>query len=138
LRDKSGRFVKGVLSAHFKGGKIITTQGYVKVWNQTIQDYEMEHRKIWEEHYQCCLLSWTEVHHKNKNKTDNRIDNLEAILRPEHTKIHHPLLDMAIRKCNICNRTEKGRKWHKDIEGYICPTCYFMIKYWKKKLPITS
>lgn len=32
-----------------------------------------------------------DVHHKNENKTDNRIENLEILLRGEHTKLHNQL-----------------------------------------------
>jgi hypothetical protein len=47
----------------------------------------LEHRKIWEKHYgkipfDCC------IHHKNGNKKDNRIENLECLSRKEHGKRH--------------------------------------------------
>ena len=46
-----------------------------------------EHRKIWEEAYGK-IPKDCHVHHKNGNKLDNRIENLELIKKTEHTSKH--------------------------------------------------
>lgn len=58
--------------------------------------YVPEHRIIWEEYYNVCLLPWAEIHHKNignlpkwENKHDNRIENLELLSKAEHRRLHH-------------------------------------------------
>ena len=43
-----------------------------------------EHRWIWEQEYQACLLPWAIVHHKNEIKDDNRPENLVAMMRYQH------------------------------------------------------
>ncbi len=46
------------------------------------------HVLIWEEHNKKELpIGWV-VHHKNKDKKDNRIENLESMPLSEHTKMH--------------------------------------------------
>ena len=45
------------------------------------------HRLIYEEHFGEIPKGYF-IHHKNGNKLDNRIENLEAISHAEHTRLH--------------------------------------------------
>lgn len=47
-----------------------------------------EHRHIMEENLGRKLTRYEVVHHKNGNKRDNRIENLEIMSLSEHTRLH--------------------------------------------------
>lgn len=46
------------------------------------------HILLFEDYYKCTSLTWAVIHHKDRNKLNNRYDNLELMTREEHTSLH--------------------------------------------------
>lgn len=82
--------ISGDKHPRWKGGRWISNDGYKIIENSQENNGEriMEHRKVVEEHIGRKLLDTEIVHHKNENKLDNRIENLEIMSRAEHINHH--------------------------------------------------
>jgi hypothetical protein len=81
----------------------ITPSGYIrlKIKGQLI----FEHRYIWEK-FNGKIPDGFEIHHKNGNKQDNRLSNLELITRLEHRRLHEGWKlenNLWLKKCPDCN-----------------------------------
>ena len=138
-------------SSHFwRGGKKISC-GYVLLKRPDhplagAYGYVPEHRLVYEEYYKCCLLPWIDIHHKNKQKDDNRIENLIPMTKSEHT-IHHlknkHKKDFSERICHLCRTNETSPKinksglktpqWHKVNGKWTCYKCDQKLRYQKRK-----
>ena len=74
----------GPLNHSFKTGKSIRQDGYIKLNGQNA----LEHRAIMEQHLGRKLTPNETVHHRNHDRSDNRIDNLVVMTNSEHLKHH--------------------------------------------------
>lgn len=80
----------GEANPHYKGGKRINEAGYVLVLipGPGPSQYELEHRFVMQKHLGRQLDPGEVVHHKNKIKTDNRLENLEVKTSSQHSRDH--------------------------------------------------
>jgi hypothetical protein len=104
------------------------------------------HRYVWE-HFNGEIPQGYHVHHKDGDKSNNDISNLEALSHQEHLNIHHELWRndegvMNKKKANLdkirpltveWHRSKEGRKWHsehakkvfgnREKEKFFCKHC---------------
>lgn len=103
-----------------KPGEGSLHQGYLML---TINGRNIfEHRLVWEKH-NGKIPKGMIIHHINGNKLDNRIENLQAVSRADHVKIHFPKRmaschpekeNHAHGLCKLCsqNRRRKLKRQH--------------------------
>ena len=76
----------GENNPNWRGGKTKNGEGYVLVWVNG-KDIR-ENRLVMENHLGRELTPNEIVHHKNENKDDNRLENLELMTNSEHNSLH--------------------------------------------------
>ena len=91
-KARVGRF-SGNKHPLWNGGRNKNWAGYIHIHNPTHpyanrHGYIFEHRLVMEKKIGRYLHIWEVVHHINKIKDDNRIENLELFEKREHDRIH--------------------------------------------------
>jgi hypothetical protein len=99
----------------YKGGKRISSWGYVLVLIGT-GGYEPEHRVVMEKSIGRKLDKSEHVHHINGIKTDNRIENLQLLSKPMHSRLHN-LLNPQPRDPTTCRFTPRDKTISVANEG---------------------
>ena len=99
------------------------------------------HRYVWQKH-NGKIEKGIQIHHKDEDKSNNSIENLEMLSAKEHSKKHFTderkeksrkiLIEKAIPKSKEWHTSDEGRKWHSEhaknslfgeIRNLICPNC---------------
>ena len=97
------------------------------LWNNRYMKFngKMLHNIIWEEH-NGIIPDGFFIHHKNGDKKDNRIENLELTTRAEHCKLHKPRLGFRsppIEICSICGERRSNKAILNQPHRYKCYKC---------------
>ena len=87
LQGHGTRLLKRELSSQWKGGRTVNAEGYVMVrtpeGHPSRHRYVQEHRLVMEASIGRFLAPGENVHHKNGNRADNRLENLELWVRSQ-------------------------------------------------------
>lgn len=105
ILDEQGNQLRPLLALGRKPkeGPIYDGAGYVLVRpspgypGKTRQGRVLEHRLVMEQHLGRLLLEHEIIHHKNGNRQDNRLDNLEIMTTKEHPPAHEYTPEQAVR-----------------------------------------
>ncbi|MCC5465530.1 HNH endonuclease [Pelosinus baikalensis] len=84
----------GEKNPNWNGGKVVDKNGYIYIHypshpNANCNGYVFEHRLIVEKHLGRYLRKDEIVHHKDENKNNNCIENLQVMSNEEHIKYHY-------------------------------------------------
>ena len=88
----------------------ITPFGYRRI---TCKDRKQrfEHVIVWESHHGP-IPEGMELHHRNGNKLDNRLENLMLVTRLEHKRIHSGCIRVGSRWLKRCRRCQ----WYRPVD----------------------
>jgi hypothetical protein len=107
---------RGIHNVNWKDGKKYNRKGYIQVklyrddFFFTMADanhYVLEHRLVMAKSLGRCLAIWERVHHKNGDKADNRINNLELTTNGQHITDHHKGYKDGYQKGMIDGKTKQ-------------------------------
>ncbi len=104
-----GHQCRGEASPSWKGGRRIV-RGYVEVRypdhpNANTSGYIREHRLVMSESLGRPLEANERIHHKNRDRLDNRIENLELTTPEEHVGLHpRPRREYEPKICLTCGK----------------------------------
>lgn len=116
-----GRPTGGRNGANWKSGKTLSTNGYVMIKlfegeplfeMAQKEGYVPEHRFVMAKHLNRPLYDWEIVHHINRIKTDNRIENLQLLPPDEHS-----LKTFACQNCSVYKRLIILDKENRELRG---------------------
>lgn len=120
-------FPIGVLHPRWKGGRYITTQGYVRMQRPDHpradkNGYVFEHLIVAEEKLGRRLVQNELVHHINECRSDNRPDNIEVMTKKQHQQHHMGLNGRpSKRRRRFCDCGTRIRSRHLTVTK--CVAC---------------
>ena len=94
-RDQGHPWARREKHWHWKDGRTLNGSGYVIIHmpehpNANMSGYVLEHRLVKERDLNRRLKPWEKVHHVNRIKTDNRVENLRIMSNPHHGEAECP------------------------------------------------
>ena len=108
-----------------------TKKGYIRTRGDGTKHLRMEHCLVWESHYGK-IPDGMQIHHKDFNKENNSIENLQLVTPVEHKRLHEGCKlvdDIWYKPCKVCGEYKPCDKenWYFSrgwIIGRICKKCY--------------
>lgn len=109
----------------WKGGRHLREDGYVLCYRPehpraTSAGYVYEHMLVFEEAFGP-IPEGLVIHHRNRVRSDNRPENLEALTQSEHMRLHMRLTRWAksYDSCPLCHTTKR-----QHAAFGLCRRCY--------------
>ncbi len=83
------------------GEGTITSNGYLFRKANGIR--LLEHRRLWEEHYEETIPSGYEIHHLDGNKLNNSLENLQLLSHRSHMRLHRGWIEVKNQWWKVCS-----------------------------------
>ena len=86
--------------------------GYIRVYRNGKHD--LLHRWIMRDHLKRPLTRFEIVHHKDGNKRNNKLSNLEIMTLPNHNRHHFTKIKNGMKPCSACRKTKALFEFYRD------------------------
>lgn len=97
----------------------LTKKGYYRGYDKRIKKFKLLHNLIYE-YYYGAIPKDMQIHHKDGNKLNNRIENLQLVTPIEHKRIHSGCFlenNVWYKKCGKCKKTKSFEEFYKLNNG---------------------
>ena len=115
----------GNISTAPGGYGTISKKGYRRIWCTEEKRYRMEHRVVWSKNFGA-IPNKCQIHHKDGNKLNNDITNLELVTPLQHKREHSGCelrADGWHKPCRMCGELKHADNYYKSKEGWLNPRC---------------
>lgn len=103
------------------------TDGYIQITGNGLNI--LEHRYVMTQYLGREIHKWEHVHHKNGDRSDNNLDNLELLTIREHGKLHSRERDLSTWTDCICKQCKttfvrRSKEVERHPETFCSRKCY--------------
>jgi hypothetical protein len=101
----------------FNGVKYYRCGSYFSSQQKHVRGSRRLHRKVWE-YFNGEIPKGMHIHHKDENRANNQIENLEVLHSKTHLSNHMTAERREIAKANIvAHAVPMAKFWHKSLQG---------------------
>jgi hypothetical protein len=113
------------------GFMYMSAEGYVLVSMGSRKNQKLQHRVIWEQAYGPIPEGY-QIHHKNEDRSDNRLENLECLTVGQHKRLHAGWIrdetgEFVAKRCKTCKEIKPLSEYYTNYrkEHFIhCKECF--------------
>lgn len=98
-----------------------TVQGYTMVSMGSRRNQKLQHRVVWEQAHGP-IPKGCQIHHKNEDRSDNRLENLECLTVLQHKRLHAGWIrnedgEFVAKRCKTCKEIKPLSEYYVNYLG---------------------